>query len=835
MFLFSCLLCVLFDEWTQALFAIGGFALLVLLMTVIQLRGKGSERIVAPYRIPCVTVVRDGRLYTVSARNIVCGDVILLSKGDIVPTDCRLVEQSEHFMALSACFGEGGRPVMRPMEKNAHLTYPYGQEISLQNAQNILLGGMEILDGECRAIVIATGEKCLFYTNEATLLPTEKTRTEQNPFRALSPYLRLYGLILYSLFIILFAVSLFTCAGRMTVMQIFLTVSAFLMLSSQTVWELCLRIQIGDTVQKGFDGGSIDRVVFKSDTSLSALSSVTDLFVFGSCAVTDGKRHLYRVLCGNGEIDLQQSETHLIGLSEALCLYRLAEQEDDGGRTRVDLYEDARGELLSCCNYDIEALRMRMRGTTTFLVCEEHRQTVFVEQGKHSYQLLLTHHMNDALKCTRFEFGTASYPIDTAHRELLISKAKEYQALGCYPLYILRRSQGVLSLVGVLALREEIQDDLAQTVEALKKRNIRVTFFFDGTERATLSDFRATDPSISISAAEISAEDPAVLCKLYEKYRVFRSFSTQQIGKIIKELRKRGHRIAYLGNRTDELTLMQMSDAGIVCDTVAYHNAPVKSSLFERLMHAGDTDDAYTSQTMRRRADAVICRAQRQTGGLHAVLRALDLCRQGQQKQLSILRFLLGAQIAPVVTVILSSLLGKGTLNAAQLLFVGWLIELSGVLLLLSIPLPKRMGYKPILASDALPGKLLRSRAVWLPPLCASLVSVLFGAILCHTQMLSDAACSSYVFLSIIFVQLLLYFSVLRSLSAPRRGQILLLLVLLFLIVFSIFCLLFPRFAQIFCMGDWNLICMLGLMLPILSYTLSHFLFCKKKNGQPRK
>lgn len=837
LFLFSCLLCILFDDWIAGLLALIGFAISVALMVMLQGYEKGIARNTAPYRIPTVTVLRDGRLFTVSARNLVKGDVLLLSKGDVVPADCRLIEQSEPFKVLSARQGEDGRLTMTLVERDAACVYPYGQEISLQNAQNMLCAGMEILDGTCRVIVVATGKDCVASPNRAECLPSEKKRTQQDPTLTLSPYLRFYSLILYVLFLVLFIVALFTYAGQMSVLRLFLPMSTVLLLSSQTVWELCLHLPRNDTIQKGFDKGSEARVAFKTDTAPLAVASITDVFVFGSSAVTDGKRHLYRAFCGNTEVDLGSDAENpsLFGLSEALCIYRLAEEKKDADRTREDLFLTAREELLFHSHFDMEALKMRMRGTTTYLVGEDRQQAVFVEEGSTSYQLLFTDSLDDALRCTAFELDSTSYRVDTAYRNTLTAKAVEYRSLGCYPLFILRSSRGALSFVGLLGLKEALQQDIEQTIEALKRRNVRVTWFFDGDERGALADPRVFDPTVAICAHDVASRDPFALCKLYEKYRVFHTFSAREVGSMIAELRKRGHRIAYLGNRTDEFSLMQACFCSFVCDSVAYHSTTAKGALFDRLMHAGGTDDPCTAQTMRCRADAVVCRADRSTGGLHSVLRAVDLCRSGQKRMLFLLRLLPAMQIPPLVTVLLSSILGRGLLDGLQLLCLGWIPMLIGVCSLLVMPLSEHVDARPISSSAMHPSNLLRSRAAWFLPLCATAPTALFGVILCHAGLITASTCTAFLFLSTVSVQLLLYAVGLRSLQVKRTQWIVPYLLLLLLNLISLFSMLFPHFARILAMQGWNLFSTLGLLIPILSYLLASALFSKKKNGQPRK
>ena len=95
-----------------------------------------------------VQAVRDGQSLTLSADDIVPGDLLLLAEGGQVPADCRIVEAWGLRVNLATLTGEA-RPKARSAEPD-----PGNDPLA---ARNLLLAGTMILSGECRAIAYATG------------------------------------------------------------------------------------------------------------------------------------------------------------------------------------------------------------------------------------------------------------------------------------------------------------------------------------------------------------------------------------------------------------------------------------------------------------------------------------------------------------------------------------------------------------------------------------------------------------------------------------------------------------------------------------------------------
>jgi len=100
-----------------------------------------------------VIVLRDGVRLSLPAIQVAPGDILLLQGGDNVPADCRVIEAWGVRVNLAAVTGES-----LPKSRTAE---PCEAEDILQ-ARNVLLAGTEILAGEVRAVVFATGRHSEF-------------------------------------------------------------------------------------------------------------------------------------------------------------------------------------------------------------------------------------------------------------------------------------------------------------------------------------------------------------------------------------------------------------------------------------------------------------------------------------------------------------------------------------------------------------------------------------------------------------------------------------------------------------------------------------------------
>jgi P-type Ca2+ transporter type 2C len=99
---------------------------------------------------PDATVVRGGEERDIPAREVVPGDIMILTAGDLVSADARLVEAAEVRMDEAALTGES-----TPVAKNLDLLPDAA--VALGDRRNMVWSSTAVTNGRARALVVATG------------------------------------------------------------------------------------------------------------------------------------------------------------------------------------------------------------------------------------------------------------------------------------------------------------------------------------------------------------------------------------------------------------------------------------------------------------------------------------------------------------------------------------------------------------------------------------------------------------------------------------------------------------------------------------------------------
>ncbi|ALS02941.1 magnesium-transporting ATPase [Enterococcus silesiacus] len=96
------------------------------------------------------SVLRDGKVETIDAEDVVVGDILVLESGSMITADARLIQASQLRVEESALTGES-EPVEKDSEYIGKEDAPIGDQI------NMVFKGCTVANGRGRAIVTATG------------------------------------------------------------------------------------------------------------------------------------------------------------------------------------------------------------------------------------------------------------------------------------------------------------------------------------------------------------------------------------------------------------------------------------------------------------------------------------------------------------------------------------------------------------------------------------------------------------------------------------------------------------------------------------------------------
>ncbi len=154
---------------------VGIFAAISLSVIItVVMEGKSAKAFEALSKISedmVIKVLRDGDTVLIGQKEIVVGDILLLSTGDKIPADGRLLESVGLAADESALTGESV-----PAKKDADFLIA-DEKTPLADRSNMLYSGNYITSGYCKMVVTAVGDSTEFGKIAKELTQTERTST----------------------------------------------------------------------------------------------------------------------------------------------------------------------------------------------------------------------------------------------------------------------------------------------------------------------------------------------------------------------------------------------------------------------------------------------------------------------------------------------------------------------------------------------------------------------------------------------------------------------------------------------------------------------------------
>lgn len=147
--IFAAIISFIAGETTNAYVILGIVVLVAIIGFVQEYKAEKAMEALREMVAPEADVIRDGQMSTIPAADLVPGDVVFLEAGDKVPADGRILEVTSLQVIESSLTGES-----MPVEK---LALPLPEDMALADRKNMVFMGTIVSQGNCRAIVTATG------------------------------------------------------------------------------------------------------------------------------------------------------------------------------------------------------------------------------------------------------------------------------------------------------------------------------------------------------------------------------------------------------------------------------------------------------------------------------------------------------------------------------------------------------------------------------------------------------------------------------------------------------------------------------------------------------
>lgn len=154
---------------------VGVFAAIALSVVIsVVMEGRSAKAFDALSKINSnviVKAVREGKTVKLNKDEIAVGDILILSAGDKIPADCRLVESTSLRVDEAALTGESF-----PVKKDSEIEIA-DEKTPLAERANMIYSGTFITEGHCKAIVSSVGDSTEFGKIASELTGADKSST----------------------------------------------------------------------------------------------------------------------------------------------------------------------------------------------------------------------------------------------------------------------------------------------------------------------------------------------------------------------------------------------------------------------------------------------------------------------------------------------------------------------------------------------------------------------------------------------------------------------------------------------------------------------------------
>lgn len=489
------------------------------------------------------TVIRDGARQDVPLSELVPGDIITLSAGDIVPADARVLLARDFFVDQSALTGESF-----PVEKTAQERQEMEPDPSRR--EQYLFMSSPVVSGSATAVVVKTG-MLTEYGKIAERLTARPPETEFE--RGLKQFSYLVTRIIFLLVIFVFFTNALFKHG---VLDSLLFAVALAVGLTPELLPMILTVNLA----KGALAMSEKGVIVKHLASIQNFGSMDVLCTDKTGTLTENRIALIY------HVDAERNDNEQVLLYSYLNSYHQTGLKSPLDEAILREKGVEIGQFLKIDEIPFDFIRKRIS-----VVVEKNGDRILIAKGAPEEILKL---------CTRISRENGSEPFTS---EWHAQAAALYETLSREGFRILGvaskkitdekstytpEDETDLTLHGFVAFIDPPKETAHESLLMLHDAGIVVKIITGDNELVTRHVCATLDFPITriIQGSEIAHMDSDTLASAVEQANIFTRVSPPQKERIIRALMKNNHVVGYLGDGINDAPSIRAADIGITVD-----------------------------------------------------------------------------------------------------------------------------------------------------------------------------------------------------------------------------------------------------------------------------
>ncbi len=496
------------------------------------------------------TVLRDGKKVNLPMKEITIGDIVVLSAGDMIPADLRVLESKDLYVSQSSLTGESDS-----VKKLSDTEITLDDIDSISDLDTICFMGTNVLSGSAKCVVIKTADNT-YFGKIAHTLSLGKPKTDfQKGIESISKLLIKFMLVMIP---IVFLLNFWK--------HDIVTAFTFAVAIAIGITPLLLPVILSSSLSKGAVRMSKKKTIVKRLDSIQSFGGMNILCTDKTGTLTEDKIVLEKYLDINGDEDIRvlkhaflnsYFQTGLKGNIDKAVIHR-ALNNDMSKYTEIykkidEIPFDFTRRRLSVVVSDGNKAQMITKGAVEEIlnIC-----TLVDYKGEVSK---LTNDIKENIRKISKNLNKEGLRVIAVCQKNDINDIKEFSV----------DNEKNMILLGFIGFLDPPKESAKESIEKLNKAGIRVIVLTGDNADVT----RCVCNKVGISSKRIvtgsdidKLADIGVI-RLLRKTNIFAKLSPIQKARIVRLLKVSGNVVGYMGDGINDSPSLTNSDIGISVDT----------------------------------------------------------------------------------------------------------------------------------------------------------------------------------------------------------------------------------------------------------------------------
>lgn len=493
-------------------------------------------------------IKRNGEYSEIRTEDIVVGDWVRLSAGDMIPADIRLIETKDLFISQTSLTGES-----YPVEKRAGMKIT---EVTNETAyETLAFTGTEVVSGSAKGIVIKTGNNTLF-GDIADELADEETETSFDIGIKNTSLLLIRFMVVMALIVIL--INGLTKGDWLQALIFGVSIAVGLT-------PEMLPMIVTTNLVKGANDMAKEGTIVRNLHGIQNFGAINLL-------VTDKTGTLTQ------DNIILQSHLNINGLESKRVLRHayLNSKYQTGLGNLMDKAIISAGEE----GLDIDSYNYTKVDEIPFDF-ERRRLSVVVEDKTGKTQLITKGAIEEMLDVSNYvDYDGSTHELTDERREFVRKQVADLNKKGLRVLGVAQKTnpppvdefsvkdESNMVLIGFLAFLDPPKESTKEAIEALKDHSVDVKVMTGDNELVTISVAQQVGLPTDrvISGDQLTNKTDDELKVIVEDHDLFVKLNPTQKSKLIGIFKDNGHVVGFLGDGINDSPALRASDVGISVD-----------------------------------------------------------------------------------------------------------------------------------------------------------------------------------------------------------------------------------------------------------------------------